>query len=108
MNVKFKVVSDSMHPLIKIGQLLTLAPRKPAYKTFDMIVFRRGSNLVVHYVWRDQSARNNTVVTRSLKNIYSDEEPVGLDEIVGEVCDVRCGTFLRLKIVFQCLLTGNY
>ena len=105
--MSFKVVSGSMHPLIKIGDTLTIDGQQLAYKTFDIVLFKRSANLVVHYVWRNQLEINNTLITRSLDDIYTDEEPVSKNEIVGKVTNFSFGVPLKAKIVILCILTGK-
>ena len=107
MNRGFKVISDSMNPLIKVGDTLTVSAQQEYYRTFDVVLFKRSANLVVHYIWRDQLETNSSFITRSLKNIYFDEEPVAKDEIVGKVINYRIGMLLKLKIIILCILTGN-
>ena len=103
MSLKFRVVSDSMSPLIKIHDELSVL-KKDNYSTFDIILFKRNDKLIVHYVWRNQLAHNNTVITRSLKNIFVDEEPVSLDEILGLVINFKIGFLTRLIIYLRCRL----
>ena len=104
MNIAFKVVSDSMTPLIKISDSLKVVSENKNYKIFDIIVFKRSSDLVVHYVWRNQIEFNQTVITRSLKNIYSDEEPIHKNEIIGQVTNFEIGPLLKYKILFLCFI----
>lgn len=108
MNMNLKVVSDSMAPLIKINESLSLTDHQQLLNTFDIIVFRRSGNYVVHYVWRNQISFNHTVITRSLKNIFTDEEPVRQTEILGRVTNFKISTFLKIKILVLCLLTGKF
>lgn len=96
-----------MHPLIKAGDMLTVTEQQETYEIFDVVLFKRSAKLVVHYIWRNQVKRNNTFITRSLENIYSDEEPVVKDEIVGKVTNFKIGMLLKLKIMALCILTGN-
>lgn len=97
-----------MHPVIKIGDELNIDGRQSAYKTFDIVLFKRSANLIVHYVWRNQMAANSTLITRSLDDIYSDEEPVAKNEVVGKVTNFSLGPVLKLKIIVLCILTGNF
>lgn len=88
--------------------MLKVDGRQLTYNTFDIVLFKRSANLVVHYVWRNQIEANNTLITRSLADIYSDEEPVTKDEIVGKVTNFNFGPLLKIKIVTLCLMTGNF
>lgn len=105
--IKFKVVSDSMYPIIRIGDELLTEPVSAPLDTFDIILFKRYNKLVVHYVWRNQKNFNNTVVTRSLNNIYVDEEPVSYLEILGKVSNYKISFFKKIKIKLLCILRGQ-
>lgn len=106
MILNFKVVSDSMHPVIKINDLLQLEPAQNSLKRFDIILFKRNSVLVTHYIWKNQIAFNNSLITRSLKNIYRDEEPVNLSEIVGVVSNYQIPALVRFKVLALCFFKG--
>lgn len=104
MNLNFKVASDSMMPLIKIDGLLTVVKKTENYKIFDIIIFKRSSKLIVHYIWRNQVEFNQTIITRSLKNIYVDEEPVHKNEIIGVVENYRIGLISKIRIIIFCFI----
>ena len=101
MSVKFKVVTDSMAPLISIGDEL-LYKKSNTYHTFDIILFARHSKLVTHFVWRNQLDFNKSIITRSLKDFYTDEEPVLESEILGVVENFKISIFTRIKIIYLC------
>lgn len=107
MTVNFKVVSDSMSPLIKVNDTLNVAEQIINYNTFDIIIFNRSAKLVVHYIWRNQIEFNQTVITRSLKNIYQDEEPVKKNQIVGIVTNFKIGPLLKFKLLALCYIRGS-
>jgi len=106
MNLKFRVVSDSMAPLIKVGDELTFE-KKSAYNIFDIILFKRKDELFVHFVWRDQSSFNNTLITRSLKNYLADEEPVSIGEVLGTVAEFKIPAATKIKIYLNCLVRSK-
>lgn len=105
--IKFKVISDSMHPLIKIDDELQLVPDLNGLKVLDIVLFKREKNLVVHFVWRNQLNFNSTVITRCLKNPYVDETPVDKSLILGRVSNFRIGFYLKLKLVILNILKGT-
>ena len=108
MNLNLTVVSDSMMPVISINTQLEISEKTKALQTFDIIVFTRHGRLVAHYVWKNQYHFNKTIITRSLKSIYNDEEPVGYSEIAGVVTNCKIGFLQRCKIRLLCLLNGAY
>ena len=101
----FKVVSDSMHPLIKINdKLIFESVPFEQLKIFDIVIFKRRENLTVHFIWRNQIKYNQTIITRSLKNIYCDEEPVLLTEILGRVTNFKLSNLSRFIIFLKILV----
>lgn len=107
MNLKFKVISDSMLPLIPIGAELSFIEKSTGLNTFDIILFRRDEKLVVHYIWRNQYELNKSFITRSLKNIYKDEYPIEYSEILGQVRNFKIPLFTKIKILLLCLVKGE-
>ena len=107
MNIEYKVVSDSMIPAINIGDILIVAPLNFNIRRFDILLFKRNATLVVHYVWKNQTSFNNSIVTRSLKNIYWDEEPVEISQILGSVQNYKINSWIKFKILFLCFITGS-
>ena len=106
MPIKFKVVSKSMHPTIRIGDELSIENIVVDINRFDIILFKRHNNLVVHYIWRNQKKFNNTVVTRSIEKIYFDEEPVNYSDIIGKVSNYKLSSFVKIKILLFCFIRG--
>lgn len=105
--IKLKVVSDSMHPIIRIGDELSTENITADLNTFDIILFKRHDKLVVHYVWRNQKDFNNTVITRSLQNIYHDEEPVSYEDLLGKISNYKLSSYIKIKILCLCFLRGR-
>lgn len=108
-SIKFTVVSDSMIPLIPIGSELHLTQEAhSSLRPFDIIVFRRESRLVAHYIWRNQVAYNGTVITRCLKKKFSDEAPVHQNEILGLVKNYKITPASKVWILFLNLISGKF
>lgn len=105
--IKFKVISDSMHPLIKIDNELHFVSDLKGLSVLDIVLFKREENLVVHFVWRNQINFNSTVITRSLKNPFVDEVPVEKPMILGRVTNFKIGFFLALKLFVLNILKGT-
>lgn len=97
--INIRVVSDSMLPLIKIDEQLTLTKLPTELKIFDTIVFYDNGKLICHFVWKDQRALNGTLVTRSLKEPYKNEIPRKYSNIVGWVPTKKISFMIKLKIV---------
>ena len=105
--IRFKVTSDSMEPVIKIDHELDIVSDLSELQVFDIILFVRTEKLFVHFVWRNQILYNKTVITRSLKNIYFDEEPVPFNQIVGRVTNFKLSFFYKIKIFFLSFIRGK-
>lgn len=106
MKLKFKVVSDSMLPLINIGDELTIK-KDNQYTLFDIVVYSKNSKLIAHFVWRNQISFNQTLITRSLKDFYTDDEPVEESAILGVVTNYKISILTRIKILFLCLMRSK-
>jgi hypothetical protein len=101
-----KIVSDSMEPLLKVSDTAFVVEKsqRPKFETFDLIVYFFENHLRCHFVWRDQRDFNQGVVTRSLKEPYSNEGIVYDSNILGWVPNKKIPWVLKFKIVFMSLL----
>lgn len=99
MVLKYKVVSDSMAPLIPMGAELLLEAVKPEeIKRFDILVFQEQKSLVCHYVWHVNKIHNKgEISTRNLKNGEMDA-PFGFAKVNGRVTNFKMGFFLKCRI----------
>lgn len=96
-----------MFPLIRLGDELEVGPLIYKLNTFDIVLFKKEEKLIVHFVWRNQISHNGTVITRSLKNIFEDEEPISADQILGFILNFKIGTLKRIKIFTLNLFLGK-
>lgn len=79
------IVSDSMIPLLKVGDRIVVDVGNRDLKRFDLIVFWNEDKLVCHFVW----AMNRTVTpfllqTRNLKKLGKDV-PISWEDYLGKV-----------------------
>jgi len=81
--IEVEIVSDSMEPLIKTGELIEVNDLTEELNLFDIVVFWRDGRFVAHFIWRFNGLSHKTVTTRSLKDKSSNEVPVELDHILG-------------------------
>lgn len=106
----FKVVSDSMRPVLEVGTLITIekVTSLSQLQRFDMIAFRSPQGLMVHFVWHHNSLGTiPTVTTRSLKHSITDDLPVDLDSVMGRVTSHQIPRYLQLKINLLSWLRRN-
>jgi signal peptidase I len=93
------IVSDSMEPLLKIGDKIVVEVGTRELKRFDLIVFWNGEKLVCHYVW----AMNRLVTpfllqTRSMKYLGKDV-PINWDDYLGKVHSHRLFGLAKFKLM---------
>jgi len=66
----FKIVSDSMMPLIPIGAEIHIEKiaKQTEFKKFDILLFKQGERLVCHYFWhQNEVIDKGLITTRCLK-----------------------------------------
>jgi hypothetical protein len=95
------IVSDSMAPVIKIGDKLVVEVDNRDLQRFDIITFWQNEKLVCHYVW----SMNRVVTpfllqTRNLK-YGSKDTPINWDDYLGKVINHRLSFWDKVKIYFQ-------
>ena len=78
------IVSDSMSPLIKVGERVEVS-YKDHYKSFDVVIYHhRDGRLICHYIWQKSRLEEGSYLLRSLKGTAFDL-PVALEKILGHV-----------------------
>lgn len=97
------IVSDSMHPLIKVGDKIVVEVGNKELRRFDVVVILLKGRLVCHYVWTF-----NRVVTPFLlqtKNLHygQKDHPVSYDEYLGKVISHKLSGPLKLRILIHYL-----
>ncbi|MBT3583767.1 MAG: S26 family signal peptidase [Halobacteriovoraceae bacterium] len=101
--MSFKVLTDSMTPLILPGENIEVVPCDE-FKKFDVVIFWDGEKLVSHYIWHknllQQRNKNSLYTTRSLISPNLDDLPVSEMHILGLVTDRKISLFQKLKILF--------
>lgn len=102
---ELKVVSDSMEPLIKVGENITV--QKPLIKElniFDIIVFNQGARLNCHYLTKIDHQQDQ-YITRSLKNPTSQDYPISFDDIIAHVTNKKLSLWHKSVILIRSLLS---
>lgn len=94
------VVSDSMEPLIKVGERITLAlPQKEELKVFDVILFDQANRLNCHFVTRINHQKDS-YTTRSLKFPHSQDYPIKWEQIIAFIPAKKLNWFHKLKVIW--------
>lgn len=100
---RYRVVTDSMAPLIPVGAELILEPVSDdtVLNRFDIIVFSQNNQLICHYIWHvNQHFDKGLVITRALKDGREDL-PFNRNMIKGRVTNFQMGLFQRLKLTLS-------
>lgn len=98
-----KIISDSMSPVLKVGQEVEIVPVLDfsQLKRFDIIVFKLGQDICAHFIWTKQNdlrTGNEVLITRSLKNPNNNDYPLYSDKIVGKILNHSIPQYWRIII----------
>lgn len=98
-SLNIRIISDSMQPLIRINEELVVMPLPDKIIPFDLIVFLDQDKLICHFLWQDQKDFDQTIITRSLKEFYTNETPTPYNHILGYIREKKIPWYLRFKII---------
>ncbi len=98
---KYRVVSKSMEPIIKIGDELDLEEVSLLQlKKFDIIVFQEADKYTCHYIWHiNQHFDPGLITTRNLDGYHFDD-PFYFEKVVGRVKNFKLPFWIKLKLLF--------
>lgn len=96
-----KIVSGSMHPLIKIGDIIQVeAISLEQLEKFDIIVFYQNEMLVCHFVWhKSRFGNQDEVITKSL--IGGEDLPIKKELILGRVKNFKLSLIDKIKMSWK-------
>lgn len=96
---KGKVVSDSMSPLIKVGEDIVVDVGATELKRFDIVVIFIDGKLVCHYLWRiNRVIKPVLLQTRNMSGKL--DYPVPEEAYLGRVISHRLSFWWKIKILF--------
>jgi hypothetical protein len=99
--MKLNVASDSMHPVLKIGQKITVKPSNGVpLRKFDIIVFWGQGKLISHFLWAKQMNEANSefvIITKSLKEPSSHDIPIKENLILG-IVDCKLSLLSKISV----------
>ena len=107
----FKVVSDSMEPLIMTGEKIKVRSIKiDQLHLFDIIVFLKGEKLICHYIWHMNTLRSwDGLRTLTTKNMPGGEDlPVPENQILGIVTSHKISGWLQLRLTLKFWLRRKF
>lgn len=90
-----RVASDSMMPLLQIGQFIEVQKIEIGHlEKFDIIIFFQDGRLICHFLWAIQ---DQLLITKSLKNPQAVDWPVKPELLLGKA-NVTIPWQLKLKV----------
>lgn len=99
--MQLNVASDSMHPVLKVGQIVTVRPTDSSrLRKFDIIVFWGHGKLTSHFLWAkqmDETNSENFIVTKSLKEPRSHDIPFKENLILG-IVDCKISFLSKMSV----------
>lgn len=96
---KSKVVSDSMVPVIQIGEEVIIDVGNMDIKRFDIIVIYQNEKLVCHYLWQmNRYLKPILLQTRNMSGRL--DFPVKVEDYLGKVMSHRLSFWQKFKIYF--------
>lgn len=94
-----KVVSDSMNPIIKVGDIIQVDVGVKNLKRFDIIVFHDGSKLICHYLWNmNKIVEPLLLQTRNMRK--EKDFPITWEQYLGKVTSHQISFFQKLRLLF--------
>lgn len=94
-----KIVSDSMVPVINVGEEILIDVKCRDLKRFDIIVYVHDQKLICHYLWKiNQIFEPRLMQTRNMQG--QKDYPISDKEYVGKVVSHRLRWWQILKIIF--------
>ena len=97
---KGKIVSGSMHPVIKIGDGIVVEIGNFDIKRFDIIVFYSHGKLICHYLWTYN--RVFTPVLFQTRSLFGNKDyPIDHDAYLGKVVSHKLSWLRKTLILIR-------
>lgn len=101
-----QVASDSMYPLLKVGQLINIEQASiESLKAFDLVVYWEQGRLQCHFLWHRNL--DGGLITRSLKNPTVSDPLVSPQDYLGKVAGNGLSLWQKAKINLINILKGS-
>jgi hypothetical protein len=108
-----RIISDSMYPLIKVGEKVTVCHyiNEKQLTRFIPVLYWDGSKLICHYFWNKSRMTNadgkQTILTRSLKENKINDIPVPTEHILGIVVGKKVSFTTQVLILINNFFSSN-
>lgn len=95
-----KIITDSMSPVIKVGEEIVVEVLSGDLRRFDIIVFKQDDKLICHYLWGlNQEVEPRLMQTKSLKG--DKDLPIKPEDYLGKVVSHKLSLWRKLRILFK-------
>ena len=99
--IKLRVVSDSMAPLLKVDEIIRVHEFHPTELVkYDIVVFWQNNKIISHFLWSKQTdphTGENIYITKSLKDPRGFDIPVKERLLLGRV-DAKITRLTKIKV----------
>lgn len=95
------IKSDSMEPLIKVGEKIVVEVGRETLERFDVIVVWYKGQLTCHFLWA-KNVRVSPVLLQTMSLKFLDKDyPIPMEAYLGKVVSHRLSFFHKLRILFH-------
>lgn len=98
---EIRIVSDSMSPLIKSGEILKIIPLPSKLDRFDIVLFNYQGEPYCHFFWGINS--NDQICTKSLKSPQKNDFPISKNNLIGVIANKKITFWQKVKVYFHLL-----
>lgn len=100
--MQIRVITDSMEPIIKAGDLVCCSPHNNQLNIFDLVIIYSSQRLICHFVFKRKA--QDKILTCSYKYLGLDP-PEHIDNILGKITSHKLTLFKKafvwIKILFK-------
>ncbi len=109
MLTKYKIVSDSMMPLIPIGSEIQIEKLESVknLKKFDILLFKYQSQLFCHYYWHQNNQFDKGLITTRSLRTGDKDHPVYESDIIGRVKNFKMTSRQKILIYIRDLFNHD-
>ena len=101
--IKVQIVSGSMEPIIKTGEIVHVEKLAGRPKMFDILVIYQNNIFICHYFWKNNTYFDNdgkNYLTRALSSRHADI-PFARNQILGRVTGKNLSFLQKCHIILR-------
>ena len=103
--LRLRVVSASMSPLIKIGdEVIVKKVNISQLKRWDIIVFKKNKEIFVHCFWGYGRLNTDSIITRALADLSHVDQGITRDDILGIVVNFSVPLYIKILMIIKFIL----